>query len=110
MKAEHRGSFIADAEEGSRAGEAQLDGLLAKIDETKPVVVRMWDGWSSAGIPIRTDDLDNVRRLVAKIRREFCWPDRSEEKWQARKAAEQAQPAARLSNREALARSGGETA
>ncbi len=79
LRAEHRDHFIACNEQGSRAGEAILDEVLAAIDAAKPVVAGMWDGWSRVGIRIsRNDELDNARRVVENIRRECCWPGRSE--------------------------------
>lgn len=54
-------------------------------------------------------DLGHLRGEIAEAVR-TAWPANSEERWRAFKAAEQAPPAARLSNREAIAQFGGEAA
>jgi hypothetical protein len=105
LEAEHRDFFIADAEQGSREGAAQLDKLLAVFDETKPLLMEMWSRWTRVKIGIATNDVDHLRLELVRVKETCCWPAKcgSEQQWQALKAREQGQPRARPSNREAIA-------
>lgn len=94
LRVEHRGHFIACAEEGSTGAEAQLDRLLAEFDTTVELLKGAWGRWSEVGIPVSTNDLAHVRHELEEVRRECCWPRRSE-------AAYRGQPKTSLSVSEA---------
>jgi hypothetical protein len=106
LKAKYHDHLVAEAEEGSRESYAEMDALLERFDRAVAVLNDRSSRWSLLGIPIATrGDMAHVRKELAEAQRQGCWPAKcgTEEKWQARKAREQGQPRARLSNREAIA-------
>ena len=88
LKAEHRTYFVEKAERGYRVAEAQLDKLLATFAETQQTLRGAWSQWSELDVRCSTDDLDHIRVRLEAVRRECCWPGRSEAAYCRRSAAQ----------------------
>jgi hypothetical protein len=112
--------FDGEAEDAARAFEAEGEALLAGLDaflnrqRVKGEAWRRgWDGRRELGreqMPgVSYDDLGDVRGKITDALR-GAWPGGREERWRAFRAREQAPPAARMRNAEAIAQFGGEAA
>jgi hypothetical protein len=112
--------FDAEAEESARAYEALGETLLAALADFQAGGQAKGAGWGRSrtgrkelgcDLPpgIGSRDLDHLRTEITDAIR-TAWPAESEERWREFVKREQAPPAGRLSNAEAIARFGGEAA
>jgi hypothetical protein len=104
LRAEHRAYFVGLAEAGSAAADAQLDRLLTTFEETVKVLKDTWGRWGLVGIPVSATDLAHARLELQEVRRECCWPCRSEAAYRASQPTTAPEhPGAKVSNAAALA-------
>jgi hypothetical protein len=112
--------FDAEAEVSAKAYEALGETLLAALVDFQAggqakggAWGRSREGRKELGLDqmpgVGYHDLGHLRSEITEAIR-CAWPANSEERWREFKAAEQAPPGARLSNREALAQFGGQAA